>query len=176
MHVTAKKYKNAHNALKLEEGNIFYSSRGLLEHPLKQALSSFVGDGRIITIHFSLSLLHLSTAVAHKANRDKTRSYNKWLLLDVSVGQKKWIYIYNKREKRKEKTGDRYLCVLRMHRSTLHKGTQSSCSSVAVHPSWCSAGRPVWSHTHSNRSASCASACPPLQCIHQQRLAVWPRH
>lgn len=28
-----------------------------------------------------------------------------------------------------------YLCVLHRHRSTLHKETRSSCSSVAVHPS-----------------------------------------
>lgn len=87
--VTARKPQNAHDALKLEEGNIFYSSHGLLEHPLKQPPSLFVGDGRIITIHISLSFLHLSTAVADKANRDKTHSYNKWLLLDVSVGVKK---------------------------------------------------------------------------------------
>lgn len=72
--------KNSQNALKVEEGIISYGSHGLLEQP-----PLFVGDGRIITIHISLSLLHLSTAVAHKANRAKTHTYNKWLLLDGSV-------------------------------------------------------------------------------------------
>lgn len=74
--------KNAPNALKVKEGIISFGSPGLLEQPP----SLFVGDGRIITIHISLSLLHLSTAGAHKPNRAKTHTYNKWLLLDGSVG------------------------------------------------------------------------------------------
>lgn len=81
--------RNAQNfiqdTLEVEEGIISYGSHGLLEQPP----SLFVGEGRIITIHISLSLLHLSTAVAHKANRAETHTYNKWLLLDGSVGKKK---------------------------------------------------------------------------------------
>lgn len=56
--------KTSQNALKVEEGLLSYSSHELLEHPP----SLFVRDGRIITIHISRSLLHLSTAVAHEAN------------------------------------------------------------------------------------------------------------
>lgn len=89
--------KNAQNALKVEEGIISFGSHGLLEQPP----SLFVGDGRIITIHISLSLLHLSTAVARKPNRAKTHTCIRWLLLDGSVGKKRHTFITSMKGERK---------------------------------------------------------------------------
>lgn len=126
--------------------------------------------GVIITIYISLHWLRLSTAVAHKAHRtDNTHTCNKWL--SEASGRGTCLCLLKDWRKHVD-----YLCALHMRHSTLHKGTRSSCSSVAVRPSWCSAGRRGRSRTHSNRSASCASVCPPPRCIHRQRWSAWFRH
>lgn len=74
-----------------------------------------------------------------------------------------------------------YRCAGRRCRSTRRTGTQSSCSSRASRPSWCSAAPPELSHTRSSRNASCASASLRPQCTRRQKWSggrntqVWSR-
>ena len=174
-------------ALQLGKVIIFHSSHldTIWEYPLKHTPSLLLELGLKITIHISLHWLHLFTAVARRA--DSTHTYKgcerfSVMLCECKLNMTMYFgkisYMLKQRLKKKKNCRKRaqYLCVLHMRHSTLRKGTQSSCSSVVVHPSLCIAGRRGWFHTHSNRSASCASAFPLPQCIHQQRWSAWTRH